>query len=46
MDQQLLPTRLEKGWDSSALPAELAVDLGAAAVSATIISPILTVIDR
>jgi hypothetical protein len=46
MAQQFLTTRLEEGWGISTLPTELTVDLGAAAVSATLISPILTVIDK
>jgi hypothetical protein len=34
------------GWKGSTLPGQLAGDLGAAAVSATLISPVLTAIDR
>jgi hypothetical protein len=49
MTQQGAPERSGlawRGWDKSALPGQLAGDIGAAAVSATLISPVLTAIDR
>ncbi|KAH6618719.1 hypothetical protein C7974DRAFT_35987 [Boeremia exigua] len=49
MTQQLAPEHTKFGWGGwrgSTLPAQLTGDLGAAAVSATLISPVLTAIDR
>jgi hypothetical protein len=49
MTQQLAPERPKLAWrgrKGSALPGQLAGDLGAATVSATLISPVLTAIDR
>ncbi|KAG9196965.1 hypothetical protein G6514_002728 [Epicoccum nigrum] len=49
MSQQAAPERPKLAWGNwrgSTLPGQLAGDLGAAAVSATLISPVLTAIDR
>ncbi|KAF2629638.1 hypothetical protein BU25DRAFT_419929 [Macroventuria anomochaeta] len=49
MTQQLAPERpmfTWGGWRGSTLTGQFAGDLGAAAVSATLISPVLTAIDR
>ena len=49
MSQQVAPQRPDFGWGlgtGGTLPGQLAGDVGAAAVSATLISPVLTAIDR
>lgn len=49
MTEQIAPERPRFAWGKwkgSTLPGQLAGDLGAAAVSATLISPVLTAIDR
>jgi hypothetical protein len=47
MEQQQLKERVFNGeWVNSKLPAVLAGDVAAAGISATLISPLITAIDR
>jgi len=46
MTTQLHTSQFEGHWKGSGLPAVLAGDVAAAGVSATLISPLITAIDR
>ncbi|KAH7361194.1 hypothetical protein BKA66DRAFT_444765 [Pyrenochaeta sp. MPI-SDFR-AT-0127] len=46
MTQQLQSSRFDGDWTNSTLPGVLAGDVGAATISATAISPVITAIDR
>jgi hypothetical protein len=46
MLQQLQPNQLSGKWTSSKLPVVLAGDVAAAGISASLISPVITAIDR
>lgn len=46
MAQQLLQNRPREIWKSSTLPGQVVGDLFAAAISSTLITPVLTAIDR
>jgi hypothetical protein len=46
MAQQLQTTYTNGEWKSSKLPAVLAGDIAAAGISASLISPLITAIDR
>jgi hypothetical protein len=46
MTEQLRSTRTNRTWQGNTLPVALTGDIFAAAISSTLISPVLTVIDR
>jgi hypothetical protein len=46
MSQQLRDSTLDEKWRTSKLPGHLAGDIAAAGISATLVSPLITAIDR